>query len=453
MQNRKIRILQVNSIDQGGGAAKIAWILFQEYLHRGYSSKLLVGKKIFNDENVLLIPNFLPNNIWEQFWFFLANKIGLLIGKIKGFGFFKKIFINIGRIGAFVNIKMGHEDFYYPQSRKFFEKNIKFFDIIHCHNLHKNFFDLKILPDLSNKIPVIFTLHDAWLLTGHCAHFFDCNLWQTGCKKCKYLDIYCEISRDAAAYNKKKLKIYSESRLYISTPCNWLADKVEKSILKNGVCELRVINNGIDLNIFYPKNKRLIKDKLNILNEYKILLFLGVNNSWKDYDTLEKSLKLLSNKIKDKIVIFCFGKKQQNICFGNIEIIFKDYEMDQDVLADYYNIADIYIHSTKADTFPNSILEALACGTPVIGTDVGGIREQIRDFKEFSDISTGILVEVKNETALSEVILFLLKNDDIRLNMGKNAIIDAKNRFDLNRQASEYLSWYNSIISGFKKPK
>ena len=109
-------------------------------------------------------------------------------------------------------------------------------------------------------MPTVLTLHDAWLLSGHCAHSFDCERWKTGCGECPDLTIEPAIRRDATADNwVRKRDIYARSRLYVATPSPWLMGRVEQSMLAPAVEQARVIPNGVDLSVFRPADKRSIR--------------------------------------------------------------------------------------------------------------------------------------------------------------------------------------------------
>jgi glycosyltransferase involved in cell wall biosynthesis len=116
----------------------------------------------------------------------------------------------------------------------------------------------------------------------------------------------------------------------------------------------------------------------------------------------------------------------------------------------YYQASDLYLHAARADTFPRSVLEALACGTPVIATGVGGIPEQINSLNNQSRCNganaTGIIVPRADPRAMAEGIETLLTNDILRQNLSENAIKDVSNRFDLTKQADCYLDWYRDIL-------
>src|SRR5207248_4324578 len=136
----------------------------------------------------------------------------------------------------------GREDFHFPGTRRLLTLTAERPDVVHAHNLHGGYFDLRALPSLSAQVPLILTLHDAWMLSGHCAHSFDCERWRTGCGHCPDLTIFPAIERDATAYNwRRKRSIYSKSKLYISAPSRWLMQRVEDSTLQLGAKECRVI--------------------------------------------------------------------------------------------------------------------------------------------------------------------------------------------------------------------
>src|SRR5262245_59012697 len=120
---------------------------------------------------------------------------------------------HIGQPHRWLQIRCGYEDFNFPASWHLLDLPPERPDILHCHNLHGSYFDLRALPWLSQQVPVVLTLHDAWLLSGHCAHSFDCQRWQTGCGQCPDLAIPPAIRRDATAYNwRRKRDVYTKSR-------------------------------------------------------------------------------------------------------------------------------------------------------------------------------------------------------------------------------------------------
>jgi hypothetical protein len=114
------------------------------------------------------------------------------------------------------------------------------YDIVHCYNLHGGYFDLRILPALSRRQPVILDLRDAWLLSGHCAHSLGCDRWRSGCGDCPDLGLYPSLPRDGTAFNwRRKQQIFSNSDVFVVTPSQWMLQKVRESMLAPNVRDAR----------------------------------------------------------------------------------------------------------------------------------------------------------------------------------------------------------------------
>lgn len=442
----KITILQVNSVDKTGGAANVAWNLFDKYNNLGHDSYFVVGNKQSLNNKVFHLPRQAAKSVWQKIWFYPCKKLEPLVGKIPGIGKLKSAFQYVAWPKSFLDRMWGTENFNFSGTKILFEILPKRPDILHLHNLHSDYFDIRMLPQISKLFPTIITLHDAWLLGGHCAHSFDCNKWKTGCGKCPSLSLYPSLKKDTTQYNwKRKKEIYLNSSLYIATPCKWLMDRVEQSILNLAAKEKRVIPNGVDLEIFKPKNKNIFRERLKITDDAFIILLVGnspKSNEWKDYRTFEEAIaKLSRQQRKNPIIVLCVGENAPSEKINDIEVKFIPYEKDAKLVANYYQAADLLVHSTKIDTFPNTVLEALACGLPTVATAVGGILEQIRDGE------TGFLVEKENSDDLAKAILRIYDNNELRSKMAELARKDAEDRFSLSIQTKNYLDWYREILT------
>ena len=446
MFNRSLKILQVNTEDIGGGAEKVAWMLHQNYLIKKQASCLAVGRKQSECSDIVQIENSNRyRHLWAQFWYNIGETICSIDPKnrviTKLYGLAKAI----GQPNYWLDRQLGYENFDFPSTAYLLDLPQKKPDILHCHNLHGEYFDLQKLPLLSRQISFIITLHDAWLLTGHCAHSFDCDRWQIGCGKCPDLNIYPPIKRDTTAYNwQRKRKIFANSKLYIATPSQWLMNKVKESILAPAIIESRVIPNGIDLSVFKPGNQKEIRTKLNFPLEAKIILFTanGIReNPWKDYKTMRKAIVLLAENLPSQNILFlALGENSPPEKIGNATIHFIPYEKDSQVVADYYRVSDVYVHAAKAETFGLAVTEALACGIPVVATNVGGIPEQIEQGK------TGFLVSIGDSIAMTQYIQLLLEDDEFRQQIGWQASVIAQHKFSLELMTNNYLNWYQEIM-------
>lgn len=441
-----MKILQVSTIDIAGGAERIAWTLHQGYHKRGHQSWLAVGQKISDNSEVLPIPNNNYRNPWAKFWLTLAEpllplaKQKLIAAKLHGL-----LTRAIAQPQRWRQRQLGYEDFDAPATAHLLTLTPQKPDLVHCHNLHGDYFDLRVLPFLSQQLPLILTLHDAWLLSGHCAHSFDCDRWKTGCGECPDLSIPPAIKQDQTAYNwQRKQEIYRQSRFYIATPSRWLMSKVENSILATGIIEKRVIPNGIDLSLFHPTDKKAIRVKLGLPLDSKIILFTanGIRkNPWKDYQTMQTAVALVAQHLEqEKILFIALGENSPPEHIGQAQIQFIPYQKDPKTVAGYYQAADVYVHAAKADTFPNTVLEALACGTPVVGTAVGGIPEQI------IEEVTGFLAPLGNPESMANSIQKLLENPDLHQSLSEQAALIAQKNYSLDRMVEDYIKWYRSIL-------
>ncbi len=462
-----MNILQVSTVDVVGGAEKIAWNLFRAYRARGHNSWLAVGSKRTDDDDVFVICDDGRSTPWSRLRQTIGEKGDRLEGRASGLWQIARL-CKHPRQG--VEGWLGIEDFNYPGTRRLMQLTPQEPNIIHCHNLHGGYFDLRALPWLSHRAVTVLTLHDAWLLSGHCAHSFNCERWKLGCGQCPDLTIPPAIERDSTAFNwRRKRDIFQHSRLYVATPCEWLMRKVEESILAPAVVEARVIPNGLDLSTFHPAEKWKARSALGLPQDTHVLLFTanGVRrNRWKDYQTMRTAIALLAQGVRQRDLLFlALGEDAPAERIGRAEVRFVPYENNAEAVARYYQAADLYLHAARADTFPNTVLEALACGTPVVATAVGGIPEQVKGFKSLVagaqpiklnrfDINeaSGTLVPVGDADALAGAIELLMADEALRRRIGENAARDARKRFDLRRQVDQYLEWYGKILSSDKQP-
>jgi glycosyltransferase involved in cell wall biosynthesis len=440
---RALRILQVSTYDLIGGAERVAWGLFQAYRVRGHSSWLAVGHKIGNDANVRTISGKEQHAMWSRssrsHW---VEKPRAQERRRSWLRDFSCVLTETGRV---LDRWRGIEDFRYPDTWQLLSLIPQRPDIVHCHNLHGGYFDLRALPWLSQQVPLALTLHDAWLLSGHCAHSLDCERWKVGCGHCPDLTLDPAIQRDATAYNwRRKHELFKNSRLHIATPSRWLMQKVEQSMLMTAVAGARIIPNGVDLSIFHPADQQAARSALGIRPQAKVALFAANavrRNIWKDYKTLREAIALAAERMPGRdILLLALGEDACPERIGRAEVRFVPYQSDPKAVASYYQAADVYLHASRADTFPNSVLEALACGTPVIATAVGGIPEQVEHGR------TGMLVPREDSQALACQLTKLLSETESTLNMGRQAAESARQQFDLHRQVDAYLEWYYELL-------
>lgn len=451
-----MRILQVNTADVAGGAEAVAWQLMQAFRRVGHASWMAVGQKNSQDSGVYTIPHGPYRSRWSRWCLAVTDRLATVMGTARrARRIHRLIGIGLGEPRRMFRLWQGKEDFDFPGTHRLGTIPPEPPHLIHCHNLHGSwlkdggYFDLAALAGYSRIAPVVVTLHDAWMLSGHCAHSFECERWKTGCGECPDLTIYPAIYRDATAYNwERKKRIYAGSRLYVATPSCWLMRKVEASMLRPAIVESRIIPNGVDLSLFHPADKPTVRRALGIPSHARVLLFAahGIRtNIWKDYATLRKAAEEIAARTKGQDVLFiALGDEGDCEQVGGVTIRFVPHQRERAKVAQYYQAADVYVHAARAETFPHSILEALACGLPVVATSVGGIPEQVDHGK------TGFLVPAGDAGGIAERVISLFQQDSVRAHYGREARRTAEARFNLDNQVDAYLEWYGEILRSWE---
>ena len=446
-----MHIVQVNTADKAGGAESVSWQLFRAYRRLGHRSSLVVGLNRSGDADVVELTHDALRTAWSQRCTAATARVGSALKPLRGVQRLQTaVRLLVGQPQRWWHRNRGREDFDFPGTWRIASALAARPDILHCHNLHGGwleeggYFDLAALPSLSRMFPVVLTLHDAWLLSGHCAHSFECERWKSGCGLCPDLTIYPAVSRDATAYNwHRKQRIFARTRLFVATPSRWLMDKVDESMLRPACVEQRVIPNGVDLSIFTAADRRQARSALGLPQDAKILLFAsnGIkDNPWKDYQTMRSALARIAGMMSDCPLLFiALGDAGAEEAIGKARIRFVAHQQSPFTVASYYQAADVYVHAAKADTFPSTVVEAAACGLPAVATAVGGIPEQVVDGR------TGFLVPPRDAVAMAKQVVRLLEQEGLRLLMVEESRRLARERFDLNQQVRAYLDWYEAI--------
>ena len=288
---------------------------------------------------------------------------------------------------------------------------IKNADIIYIHwalNGLLNFNSIRQIAKL-NK-PVIVFLHDMWAITGGCHHSFNCEKYKiSGCNNCQMFTSIDKNDLSAKEFNKK-LKLYSKfNNLNFVSPSRWLYNCAKESLLTKDK-PVFYIPNILDNTIFKPFNKQTAKEFLNIDTTEIVVAFgaIAVNSPYKGWAYLQNALEILKqNDTVKNISVLVFGSIYNKEIADAIpfKTKFMGYLKDEYSTTLIYNAADVFIAPSMAEAFGYVVMEALCCGTPVVGFDVGGIPDMIRHkengylakYKDAEDLAAGIQYCIQNK--------------------------------------------------------
>lgn len=393
------RLLQINSTANWGSTGKIAEQIGELVMSHGWDSYIAYGRYANNSQSQLIRIGSKVSQAWHLLISRLFDRHGLA-SKCATKRLIKKI------------------------------EQIKP-DIIHLHNIHGYYINYEILFNYLQSIdtPVVWTLHDCWAFTGHCAHFVEqeCYKWRIGCDNCPLRDSYPKSFSDRANKNYKLKSTLFRSRrnIAIVPVSNWLANFVRQSFLKDK--QITVINNGIDTSVFYPQQNKE-KEYYNIL---------GVSSTWSNSKGLNDFYKLRTILDADKYHITLVGLTKQQIADLPDGIIGIERTNSIQELAHIYSDASVFVNPTYADTFPTTNLEALSCGTPIVTYKTGGCPETICS-------NSGIIVEQGDIKALKIAIEQVCSNGKAYYNRACRK--RAEEHFDKDRCFLQYLELYNELL-------
>ena len=313
-------------------------------------------------------------------------------------------------------------------------------DVIHIHNIHGYFLNYKVLFDHLSRadIPVVWTVHDCWLYTGHCYHYASagCEKWKTQCEHCPQKLAFPTsilLDRSRQNFNDKKTAFTSLKNLTIVTVSEWMKGEMSHSFLKD--CRYEVIHNGIDLNIFdVQPDDKAVRAKYD-LGDKKIIL--GLASIWskeKGWDDFVKMSEML--KEDEVIVMVGVSEEQQKRLPKDIVAIRRTENVRQ--LAELYSAATAFVNPTWQDNYPTVNLEAIACGTPVVTYRTGGSIEVITE-------ETGKIVEQGDVAGLLKAVREIAEKGKVQYTAKCRA--HALANFRKEDRYADYLKLYESLTA------
>ena len=420
-----MKVTLINTADAGGGAAEASMRLLNALTSKQVDAHMQVQqKKTHNPLVVGLNKNFIGrlkgrfNFLYERLPFMLLR------AKNKSVRF------------AFSTADIGTDISKQPV--------ISTADILHLHWTNSGFLSIKNLRQLfDTRKPIVWTLHDMWAFTGGCHYSGDCHHFTNHCGNCWMLRKPEEDDLSFTGWMEKKDLFTGKKNIVFITCSSWLADVARSSSMLKG-CRIETIPNPIDTELFSKKDKQKTRRKWNIDPKSKIILFgsANINDRRKGLSILVRALDELKAKCKEpgNIGIVLFGK---NRSFDSKKLPFKVHELktirSQEDMAELYSLADVFVTPAIEDNLPNTVMESLSCGTPVVAFDTGGIPEMVVH-KE-----NGYLAKFKSAADFAAGIDYVLNSD-------KKEILSANGRkkvlatFTNDIVATKYLAVYQSML-------
>ena len=319
-------------------------------------------------------------------------------------------------------------------------------DIVHLHNIHDHWLNYRILFEYLNQtnIKVVWTFHDFWAITGHCAHFvgFGCDKFKSECDNClvtkgKLLPILKQANRN---FNLKKMLFTANRNLHIVAVSDWVSENVAKSFLKSK--DLRVIYNGVDTDIFKPTNIDALPNQSNKLkfflkyveNKYVIM---AVSSQWKSHSKGLNDYKRMAKILKEDEIVVLVGVPDEISKSFPQNIIGVKRTNNQRELAVLYTRADVVISLSSAETFGLTIIEGYACGTPAVVYNNTAQPALVTP-------ETGYVVENHNWQSAYDAIQHIRKN--CKAHYSEACLTLVREKYNKNRCYEKYYELYNSLI-------
>jgi glycosyltransferase involved in cell wall biosynthesis len=320
-------------------------------------------------------------------------------------------------------------------------------DVLHLHGLHGGFFNYLGVPWLTKSKPAVYTLHDMWPFTGHCVYSFDCNRWKNGCGRCPYPQLPNPIQRDAT-WLEWRLKAwgYRRSNVTVIAPSTWMHDLAQQSMLNH--LPIVHIPHGVDTDAYRPLDQEKCRSALGIPNGKKVLLYIvrRMNPSHKAFyvkggDLLVKALEEVPYPLRSEIVLLLLGEGSEDFARElNVTAIPLGFVSSDPLKAMAYCAADVFVYPTRADNSPLVLLESLACGTPVVSFNVGGVPDLVRPGQ------TGFLAEPENPKQLSERIAQVLEDGDLRARLSSVCRAIAVKEYPMDLHISRHVLLYRQAL-------
>ena len=416
-----MRVLIVNTSERIGGAAIAAGRLMDALKNNGIKAKMLVREK----QTDRLSVTGLKMNAWRV-WQFIWERI--LIWKENRFRKHNLFAVDIANTGTDITT--------IPEFQEA--------DIIHLHWINQGMLSLNdIRKILQSGKPVVWTMHDMWPCTGICHHARECDKYHQECHHCPY--IYKGGSKKDLSNQvfKKKKELYQLAPITFITCSQWLKGRAGQSALLNGHTIVD-IPNPINTGLFKPQNTVAARNRMGLPTDKKLILFgsVKVTDKRKGIDYFIESCKLLAEKhpeLKEELGVVVYGKNSEQLKpLIPFQVFPLDFISSDKDLVNVYNAVDLYVTPSLEENLPTTIMEAMACGVPCVGFNVGGIPEMI------DHLHNGYVAEYKSAEDLANGVIWTLNESEYHT-LSEEACRKAVSNYSESTVAKKYIDVYNKI--------
>jgi len=408
-------ILLLSTRDTQGGAARAAFRLHQGLLMEGCDSRMLVQYQDSDTDGVISNQGF-----WPQMSSWIRSYMDV---------------IPLQFYPNRTQSDFSPQSIIDPYLKKINHINP---NVVNLHWISGGFLRLETLSRIQR--PLVWTLHDMMAFTGGCHYNEDCENYLERCGNCPQLGSRKQRDLSLKGWQRKE-RLYPKLNLTVVTPSAWLAEKARRSPLLRDK-RVEVIPNGLDLEVFQPRDKYTARELLNLPQDKKLILFGAQQaaRSRKGGDLLQETVEELADmKGTENYEIVLFGKGISDLSYD-----FPVHQLgllrDQLSLNLLYAAADVFVAPSRQDNLPNTIMEALASGTPCAGFKIGGVPEMI------DHEVTGFIAKPFDTGGLALGLKWILEDEGRWLDLSKDARDKAVRKYDQKLQTRRYLDLYQELI-------
>jgi len=397
MSNGKIesKVVHISTWDNQGGGSLAALRLHTAMLEAGIDSKHLVHDKRTYSNDVIAVPQ---RKYLKYFRLFTKKILKTL----------KSPFI--GRL----NTKRGSFEFFEGYDDVLRRQELLKCDIIYLHGVFResfNYNSLKKLFALNKK--VFWFLHDNFVFTGGCLYPLECGKYTEKCCKCQFWEGFSFFDCAKYEFNQKNKILNKADNLTLIAPSFWILDNAKRSVIAKNK-RIYHIPNLVNPKIYKPIGKNSARKLFSIGQEKRVIGFGAIKaltSPYKGWEYIKSALEILkkTNADNENIEVMIFGSNYQKEVADTLpfKTQFTGFLSDDYSMAMMYNAIDVFVAPSLADNFPQTILESLACNTPVVAFDTGGIPDMVNE-------KTGYLAKYKDSNDLAYGINLILSEKEKR---------------------------------------